>query len=556
MVGVRRLQVVWAMILLFVLACLAYGSARAVFEYKFPYMLPYYVPEETGLSESMLSVARVYPEAFYRPIDDLGPRPGGYALAIGSSYVAKAKGALALAWNPAGMATAKRNEIAFDGVLTQSGSQADWLPSAVTVADLPEFRTGGYKFTGDRRPAAGFMGISMPVARVGAAKVAVGGAFRRYLETSYANDIVLTLNVAEGSGVPFIVGKDTDERGAVESYTFGAAVSMNAGRLGNLSLGATGNVLKGRWRSHVRSRANLVSFLEGRSYYWANSRGFAAELGAQLEVLERLAFGAWYRFPFTLKVKDAHFGLTWPGPVITRDMGEMGFPVRFEGQVADYDLEIPGAYGVGVVVGPFYGLEVSASVDYRPWSEVKIKNHGVAETETGLVDYSIFDSNLPFEDVVSYGGGISLPVPLLGPKLRGAGLMSRLMFGYRTLPLSMRGADPVEGERPYYLGDQIDGDATSFGLSLESKVGVTVEVGVEMRSWKFRRWLMDDPSYFFVEAEKSGVDAPDPWWLPYAESFGLAPDEAAVFNLHSPWEAAPLVKCSDTVLRLSARMSF
>jgi hypothetical protein len=194
------------------------------------------------------------------------------------------------------------------------------------------------------------------------------------------------------------------------------------------------------------------------------------------------------------------------------------FIVRYFGEVAPYDLEVPLFVSAGVAVGPIKGISVAADLNHRPWSEAEIKHH--------VSEYAIFDGPYPAADVTSIHVGSSFEFPFFRPGLHDLDLRLDTHVGYRTLPLAMYELDLLEGSAPYYLGDPVEGSAFSLGFSLATPARISFHLGLEFQSYSFRKWFMND----------------------------ARPLDEREMSFTDPWERAPRVDRSVTVLRFSSEM--
>lgn len=466
------------------------GSALAqgadIIDYHYPQPIPFYAG---GLDPALFNqvygtevvdVALLFPAYFYRPIDDLTPRPGAQALAMGGAYLAQAQGALALGWNPGALGRMRSADAAIDGLVRSSSSTSQDLPDTVFVEGQPEFQIRDYQVNLGGGRNFGFAGGAMPLFSIGPRPLVGGAAYRRHTDVAYGEETVLEMGLFDATTFPFVLGMDNDERGSIESLTLGLGYQpIEIGSLW-LSVGASANFLTGRQNSEVLSRVSVRGYEEGHLNYRMRYKGFSTELGVQAGYGKLIRFGGWLGLPHSIYVHDGKFSSL---PVIPPTALEV---IRTSGTIADYDLEIPAFFSAGVAVGPIRGVELSADVNYRPWSDAEIKHR--------LDEYKIFDTKYPAADVTSYHVGGRFEFPLLRRQLHGIGLRLMTMGGYRTLPLSMRGLDIFTGEAPYYFGEQVDGSAASFGFSVETAANLTFSLGVEYQSYQFRKWFLDDTS--------------------------------------------------------------
>jgi hypothetical protein len=460
------------------------GSARGqettqIIDIKIPVPIPFYAGDGYPYpGQDGFDVALGLPQFFQRPLDDLTPRPGADALGMGGAFVSLAEGAQALGWNPAGMASLRGASLFIDGYHYGGSGSAGSVPDTILVPGQPEFGIQTYQDRLAGRDAFGFVGAAGPLWKVNGRPLVGGIAWRRHTAVAYGAETILEMDLLEGTGFPFVLGGDRRERGAIESLTAGLA--YEALHIGDavVSVGATANALDGRLRAVELSRVNVQRFSEGRLTYQTDYRGFSYELGGRAVFGELLRVGAWVGLPYTLKVRDGKFtSLPIAAP-------NQEYNYRVSGDIADYDLEVPLFASGGVSVGPIHGILVAADVNYRPWSDAEIKHTDVP--------YQVFDGPYPGADVTSYSLGAEFEFPLFRPAFHRAGLRLGTAVGFRTLPLSMRELDLVGGEAPYYLGSQVEGDAVSLGLSLETGTQISFYAGLERQSYDYRKWFLDD----------------------------------------------------------------
>ncbi|MBD3235585.1 MAG: hypothetical protein GF330_02645 [Candidatus Eisenbacteria bacterium] len=500
------------------------GAARAqqadIIDIEYPLPIPYFIGNENldalGLEygTEIFDTAMLLPMYLYRPIDDLTPRPGAQALGMGGAYTAHAEGPLALGWNPAGLGRLREPAFALDGLTRSSTSTSEGLPDTVMIEGQPNFRITRYEVRLAGANQFGFAGGAMPLVWIGDRPLVGGVAYRRHTDVTYGEETVLEMSVFETTGYPFVLGQDNSEQGSIESLTMG--LGYEALSLGDLwlSLGATANFLTGRMTSNIESRISVRGYEEGMLDYRMRYKGFSVELGAQAALEGLVQVGGWVGLPHSIYVHDGRFTNT---PIIPPNAS---FVYRTRGEFADYDLEVPLFASGGVRVGPIRGIELAADVNYRPWSEAEIKHR--------LSEYQVFDAPYPGADVTSFHVGGRFEFPLFRRQLHDLGLRLMTQGGYRTLPLSMYDLDVFHGEAPYFFGDPVEGDAYSFGFSLETRTALTFHFGLETQGYKFRKWFLDDTR----EMENRELSFSD------------------------PWARAPIVDRSVTVLRFGTEMNF
>jgi hypothetical protein len=427
-------------------------------------------------------LAAAVPPYLQRPIDDLTPRPGAGALAMGGANVALAQGAMALGWNPAGMASLREASLCVDGFLGMSSGSASHLPDTVRVAGLGDFNVRSYRADLGTRNGFGFFGAATPLLRIGSNPVVGGIAFRDYAEVVYPQANLLTMGLfgAGGTGFPFVLGVDNSEQGAIEAFTVGLAYEPIHSPTFSLAAGASANFLIGRLRSEIQLRAAVRNFEEGRINFQRDYKGFAIETGVLATVLEQVRLGLWLKLPHTIQCLNSRLVSS---PLILPDSMEVD---RVHWSIADYDMEIPTFLTAGVAIGPIRGIEIAMDVNQRPWDEMTISHRDPA-----FAQFDPADSVKIAAGATSYHVGSRFEFPLMRGAFAKRGMRLMTLLGYHSLPLSMLEIDG-EAAAPYYSGDAVKGSATSFGFSLETQADVTLHLGVELQSYEYDTWFLGD----------------------------------------------------------------
>jgi len=499
--------------LLLLSAATACGQEYITVEYPFP--IPYYIPPGSeAVMYGAVDAASTMPTQFYRPFDNLTPRPGADAMGAGGAYLALASGPLAMGWNPAGLASMRERAMSIDGFVLSSSGEMSGLPDTIFIEGQPPFGIENYEDRLGGVNGFGFAGIAGPLAQIGSRPLVAGLAYRRHTEVAYGTESILEMQLVDGTGFPLIIGLDNQERGSINSYTLGLAYEVISTEALSVALGATGNILQGRHRGESSMRLNITGFDPANTTYRMDYKGFATELGAQAQVSEYVRLGAWVGLPYTLKARDGRY---YSASLIAP---EAGFGLIFIADLADYDLEMPMGLSGGVAIGPIKGIELTADINHRPWSEAEIKYPGdlaFTPTDENLnpipgapsFSYDQFEGNLPAEDVTSYHLGASAEFPFFQDDLHKAGLKLTARAGYRNLPLSMRELDLVSGTEPQYLGSQVEGDAVSFGFSLETDANITFHLAMEFQSYGYHKWFLDSPA--MGEGGESNLGFSDPY---------------------------------------------
>ena len=539
-----RSKTVQALFLVVAMILIATGPASAQFsrvvDFHVPYALPFYAPSAYPAPLGDVpaqDVAGIFPALLYRPMDDLTPRPGADAIGMGGANVARSSGVMSLGWNPAGLAGMREKALAIDGIMVSSSGRMTAYPDTIFLEEQPEFRITGFDDRERGFNGFGFAGVAGPLFNIGDRPLVGGFAYRRHTEVAFGNETVVSMELQAGTGFPFVFGSDTEERGSINAYTVGLAYDLIDTDELSLSAGATANFLEGRLRSETELRVNVQGYDEGYMAFQRNYNGFSVEMGAQAEIREKVRLGAWASLPYDLESTDSRY--SYQELITPADL----YVIRLYGDIVDFTLEIPAFYSGGVSVGPFYGVEVSADVNYRPWSETKIRypDLTVFDPLGGFVfNYGDFDGPYPMEDVTSFHVGSRFEFPFFKSWMHRSGMHLDMQLGFRTLPLSMAELDLVDGEGAFRFGDQVEGQATGLGFSLDTGMGMLFHMGVELQNYKYKKWLMDDTRNPTPDEEQ---------WM------GEVLDHRELM-FNDPWARSSTVDRGVTVFRLSSEMNF
>ncbi len=510
-----RIGLAVSLVLAILLGMSSYAQAQSV-EFTLPKPAPFYAGDAYELALQMnggvfADVATVFPMFFYRPMDTISPRAGADAWGMGGAHLAMSRGAKAMGWNPAALGRMERGELAVDGFSRSSSGTGSALPDTVHIEGQPEFGVSDYTWKLAGISGFGFLGGATPLTTLGGSSLVGGLAYRRHTEAAWGQETLLEMGLLEGgSGFPFVVGTDDTERGSIESVTASLGYEVLAGDGVSVALGVSGNFLRGRLRSEITTDIAVRDFESGRLSFQKDYKGFSAEVGVLADVTDLVSVAGWMSLPYTLEVYNSRFNQR---SLLTPDQMQV---VYFRGEVADYDIEVPAFFSGGVRVGPIKGITVAADLNQRNWSEAEIKH-----TRS---DYEVFDGPYPSPDLTSYHVGAEFEFPLMQGAMhdRGMELLSRV--GYRTIPLAMYDLDPVEGEGPYYFGDQVEGEGFSFGFSLLTRTDIRFDLGVEFQSFTLRRWFLDD----------------------------TRPTDEREISFDDPYDRAPIIDLSATTLRFSS----
>lgn len=469
-------------------------------------------------------LAGFLPRYIEQPMDNLTPRPGADAMGMGGAHVALAEGAMAMGWNPAGLGLLDHTSLCLDGVVRSSQGVGSHLPDTVTVRRLGNFQPTSYSSDLTYGRAFEFFGVAAPLLRVGPRPLVGGLAMRRHTDVTFGLGTLLEMRLigASGTAQPFVLGLDNEERGSIQSLTMGLGYELLNVNGVRASLGGTANLLTGRMRSEVQIRAAVRNFDEGLVTFRRDYKGFAVEGGGLLTGLEgRVRLGAWIGLPYTLSITRSSFeGLQ----LILPDDTQLD---RLHGTVADYDLEVPLFTSFGLALGPFRGIEVAADANVRPWSKMKVKHKDLA--------YQPFDCEGIAADVTSYHVGGRFQFPIFRSALHRFGMRLDTQVGYRTLPLSIRERSLLDGVAPHYTADAVEGTATDFGLTLHTGTEVTFHFAMEMQSYEYNNWFLEDQRSLEVNPQSGD---------PVYRELGIT----------DPYSQITHIKQSNTLMRFSAEM--
>ncbi|MBD3337205.1 MAG: hypothetical protein GF355_16960, partial [Candidatus Eisenbacteria bacterium] len=168
----------------------------------------------------LTTLSAIFPQFVFRPIDNLYPRAGGRAMGMGGAYLAVAKGAEALAWNPGGLAFMGRAQAYADIYSRSSSGSSSGYPLSFEFPDAPPLFMSRYEENLKSQIRFGMMSAAGPLFQLGSRPVVGGLAYRRHTEVAYPEEVIGEFLVQEGAGLPVIVATDVQEDGSIESATF------------------------------------------------------------------------------------------------------------------------------------------------------------------------------------------------------------------------------------------------------------------------------------------------------------------------------------------------
>ncbi len=209
--------------------------------------------------------------------DPVSSGSGGRAAAMSQAVTASVSDAFAIGWNPAGLASMTRAEVAFAGTVGIFMSAAQGTTNIVTSTGYPRYSASS-EFAGASDPIQ-FVGAAVPFKFAGRT-VTAGVAWRHFAEGPRQGSY--KQRRAVNNGRYFSTATYTIE-GGVRAISPSLAVALTE----RLQLGVTANILSG---SSVYSTKDSLSF---RSRISENDyAGLALEIGGMFQLSEGLRIGA------------------------------------------------------------------------------------------------------------------------------------------------------------------------------------------------------------------------------------------------------------------------
>lgn len=436
-------------------------------------------------------LASLNPSLVYRPVDDFGVRPGGDALGLGGAYLARARGAQAIGWTPAGIVEGEGVSLYVDGYSVRSSGEATGFPLALDIPGSGSIFTSGYSqnLKGGMKP--GMVAASAPLWESGESRLVGGLSWRRYVNTAYPEETVSDFIFEGVGGFPVVITLDRQERGAIEAVAPTLGYRLNR----MLSVGVNLNYLTGRLRASTENRVNagapIPAGLQRISFKY---EGFAADLGARA-ALDNLpmpiAVAARFTPAYTVRVRGGDFR--------NESLAAPGAPqVLIDGKLAGYDMDIPASFSVGAELKVSPRLAVVADLNQHNWSETKL-----SYSQAGL-ESQLGRPTLPLRDVSTVNVGAEYL------------LLSRswgdlpIRAGFRTAPQSFSALDStdvssLDGDALFEGSEQIEGNAWSAGASLVTG-NVSFDLGFERLSYDLSKLYFDSPRGSFTNPDGAIVD--------------------------------------------------
>jgi hypothetical protein len=435
------------------------------------------------------TLAGILPSIIYRPIDELGVRPGAEALGMGGAYMARASGPMAIGWNPAGLASLTSTQLSADGFVLSSSSTVGDFPDTLSAFGQT-FLSSSYQADLKSSTRANLLAAGTPLWQRDGLRLVGAVSWRRFYEMTFPAEYIEKLVVSRTEiSYPITTSGDRDEKGTVQAFAPTLALQVGP----NLAVGANLNFLTGRLHSHYSltftSGGPAAGSLERLGFQYS---GFVPDLGVRaLALNSRLMVAGKVTPGYTLKVRGGGFSQSEIG-------NTTGQVTPLTGKVADYDLKIPFSFAAGIALRPIDRLYLAFDVTGHNWSKTKLNY-----VETPEDTISTLHPNLPLRDVSTVHLGAEFAL------LRRPWGEIPVRVGYHTAPLSISeilrsdyaadttisptGAPAVQMYNAgSYNGAQIKGHAVSFGASLRLKQ-VTYDIGFEIASYDIGDFFFNLP---------------------------------------------------------------
>jgi hypothetical protein len=442
-------------------------------------------PTDFGFGDTLgiQELAVQSPSAVFRPLDMLGVRAGAKAWAMGGTYVGRAEGLDAVAWNPAGLGWLARPELAVDSRWIRcSGTTKDY-PDTLNLERIgqPNLLVTRYEVNLSDAFKGNLAGGAYSIEALGGRRVTGALSFRRYLDVAYPERVTSDMVLAEG-GFPITFAIENKEEGGVDAAAATFACQVMPGLL---SVGINLNFLDGRLsgtKETMTSGGGQGTIATTSTKF--NYKGRAIDLGLQARQEGSIPFSVGLRYTpaYTVEVTGGqiHYFSTALGPTYP--------PIDFTSTIAGYDMEVPPLLSIGASVKPVRYLNVAIEWDRQNWGETKIsyRDDGFAATQ--------LEPELPLRNTSSFHAGMELRYL----KLKQIDLPVR--FGFYSGPLSMANLETATEFYDYaYAGKPIEKDIKSSGLTM----GLGFETGqirydftYDILDYTLRRFYFDDPAQY------------------------------------------------------------
>ncbi|MDM7915550.1 MAG: hypothetical protein QUU85_09850 [Candidatus Eisenbacteria bacterium] len=438
---------------------------------------------ETDLGTiGIATLETLQPSLVFRPLDMTGVRASAVGHGMGGAYVGEATDLQAISWNPAGLGWLQRPNVTGDLRWIRSSGSTSGYPDTFNIPNSPLLAVQRYDVNLKSNLRGNMLGAGISGELLGR-PVAGAISFRRYLDTSYPEEIVSDLVFGEGLAFPVTLAVDGKEEGGVDAASASATAQLIPDVV---SVGANLNYLTGRLSSKIESivatgGANSAGgYLKTRYRY----RGISADLGLQARRPNFGGIGVRFTPGYTVEVTGGRLDylvLSAPGAP----------QQRIFGRIAGYDMDVPALLSIGGWFQPIPQVRVAVEVNRQNWSETKIEYRE---------DFLGMESNpsLPLRDVTSFHIGAE------GRWLRFKQIDLPLRIGYHRGPLSVAklngGPDPDQ-----WAGGDIDTDSFTFGLGFETG-NLRYDVAYEIVDYKLRKFYYESPGDPFINPQSTVVD--------------------------------------------------
>jgi len=449
-----------------------------------------------------------YPQSavgFYahRSFDQVRVGYSARSVAMGGTHLAFADDPTAVATNPAALSRVVGTQVVADGYARSGGGTSSDFPAEFNTPFGPLPVTGMIEKPGSRA-TYGFFGASHAVQFDGRDLV-LGLAYRRFLDTTNPLQTTIEFTVqASGEAASTNFANEVRETGGVDAVAPSVGLTIVPG----VSVGATANFIMGKIQSDIKQTVTVLgqNFGTGEGSVTQHYGGFAVTLGGLAE-FDHVAVGATVTPKYKLEARKGKYFIQQ----LTADI-ENPSP-RFEGNIRDYDLEVPLFASAGVSVRPVKNLVVAADYYYRPWSDARL-HHGGDATDEELLAETILPWNAGddfwgdvnglddihealrrpgLEDASSFH--IGAEYELLHRHLFGVPYVMPVRAGFHTMPQTYVGVDPSDTLSVAEDGDglfrdkQVEGSAITGGLGLTMEK-VSFDISYRRTSEELTRWFI------------------------------------------------------------------
>lgn len=381
---------------------------------------------------------------------------GVKAMALGNAFTAVADDYSAIYWNPAGLASISRSELAGDLSYFNFNNEATF--AGITQIDKQEFTK--LKSLG--------LAYKVPTAR---GSLVFGFGYHRIKDYENllqfnginTNSNGLSFELQDNSGIYQWYDFDRNARqeeeiletGNLNSLTFGAGVAMSP----NFNLGASIHLLSGKsqyafdFYQHDIDNTYALYPADFNSYelhqdILSKLSGVHIKIGALFHLNQEFCMGASVELPTALRIRE-----TWSeNDALIFDDGyisEMDLGVNEWEYAVRYPMQFSGGMALN-----FKQLLLAASCQYRDWTQTRFEapeGHYPSSDYTDLLaENNQFSER--FRPVLSWSIGGEYRIPGSGIKLRG---------GYRVVPSPLSDAEKSLNKRYISGGAGFDLDKTS-----------------------------------------------------------------------------------------------